>query len=131
MHKAIIKFASVFNSAWYRHFKSPISFTKRSVAWKKKQKCGWLAPVTSLQVPHNSTFSHVGCVFTEFSRYAILFVELVHEHTSLADVVNMKYCCTVLPPPHNVAKLLVQHCVVAETTAPLHHLHYCQTPISL
>ena len=88
-------------------------------------------PVTSLQLPHNSTFSHVGCVSTEFFCNAILFVELVHEHTSLPDVVNMKYSYTVLPPPHSVAKLLVQHCDVAETTAALHHLHYCQTPVSL
>ena len=83
----------------------------------------------SLQLPHNSTFSHTACVSTEFSRYAILFVELVHEHISLPDVVNMKYSCTVLPPPHNVAKLLVQHCDVAETTSTLHHLQYCQTPL--
>jgi hypothetical protein len=87
--------------------------------------------VTSLQIPHNSTFSHVGCVSTEFSRYAILFVELVHEPTSLPDVVDVKYSCTVLPPPHNVAKLIVQLCDVAETIAALHNLHYCQTSISL
>jgi hypothetical protein len=95
------------------------------------KKYGWFAPVTSLQLPHNSTFSHVGCVSTEFFCNAILFVELVHEHTSLPDVVNMKHSCTVLPPPHNVAKLLVQHSDVAETISALHHLHYCQTPVSL
>jgi hypothetical protein len=50
------------------------------------KKCGWFAPVTSLPRPHNSTFSHVGCVSTEFFRNVILFVELVHENISLPVV---------------------------------------------
>ena len=65
--------------------------------------------------------SHTSVVFPlNVSLYDILFVNLVHEHISLPEVMNVKYNFTLLQPPHDVAQLPVQpYCDVEENTAVL------------